>query len=134
MRIAVISVPSQRKTSPDYVLALVKGMESMGHHVDVIDAWTEDGKRLPSYDYIAIVAESLSFFSGKLPSALMQILSGAPVSGKKSAAFIKKGGLFGAKAMTALMKTMEKEGMFVNWSDIILNAAQAEALGKRIGA
>jgi hypothetical protein len=29
---------------------------------------------------------------------------------------------------------MEKEGMLVNWSDIILSAAMAEALGKRIGA
>jgi hypothetical protein len=32
------------------------------------------------------------------------------------------------------MKAMEKEGMTVNWSEIILNPAQAEALGKRIGA
>jgi hypothetical protein len=29
---------------------------------------------------------------------------------------------------------MEKEGMRVNWSDIILNAPHAEVLGKRIGA
>jgi hypothetical protein len=29
---------------------------------------------------------------------------------------------------------MEKEGMLVNWSDIILNTSHAEALGKRIGA
>jgi len=36
--------------------------------------------------------------------------------------------------MTNLMRTMEKEGMFVNWSEIIINKEQAEALGKRIGA
>jgi hypothetical protein len=29
---------------------------------------------------------------------------------------------------------MEKEGMVVNWSDLLLNAAHAQALGKRIGA
>jgi hypothetical protein len=29
---------------------------------------------------------------------------------------------------------MEKEGMTVNWSDIILSVTQAEAVGKRIGA
>jgi hypothetical protein len=28
---------------------------------------------------------------------------------------------------------MEKEGMYINWSDIILSAEHAEALGKRIG-
>jgi hypothetical protein len=32
------------------------------------------------------------------------------------------------------MKAMEKEGMRVNWSDLLLNSSHAEALGKRIGA
>jgi hypothetical protein len=32
------------------------------------------------------------------------------------------------------MKALEKEGMVVNWSDIILSAPHAEALGKRVGA
>ena len=134
MRIAVVCVPSQRKAAPDYVQALAKGMESMGHHVEIIDAWTDDGYKLPSFEYIAVVAESLSFFSSTMPSALSKVLSAASVTGKKSAAFLKKGGLFGAKALAKLMRAMEKEGMYINWSDVILNAAQAEALGKRIGA
>jgi hypothetical protein len=29
---------------------------------------------------------------------------------------------------------MEKEGLLINWSDIILSVPQAEAIGKRIGA
>jgi hypothetical protein len=36
--------------------------------------------------------------------------------------------------MANVMRAMEKEGMVVNWSDILLSAAQAESLGKRIGA
>jgi hypothetical protein len=31
------------------------------------------------------------------------------------------------------MTAMEKEGMIVNWSEILLNAPHAEAMGKRIG-
>ena len=135
MRIAVISVPSTRKAPPDYVRSLAKGMESMGHRVDIIDAWTEDGFRLPGYEYIAVVAEPVSFFSGKTSDAAAKILScGSGLAGKKSAAFVKKGGLFSGRALTNLMRAMEKEGMTINWSDVLLSPFHAEALGKRIGA
>jgi hypothetical protein len=110
-------------------------MESMGHRVDLIDAWTGDGFRLPGYEYIAVAAEPVSFFSGKLPEAAAQILSaGSGLAGKKSAAFVKKSGLFTGRALANLMRVMEKEGMMINWSDILLNPPHAEALGKRIGA
>jgi hypothetical protein len=110
-------------------------MESMGHRVDVIDAWTEDGMRLPGYEYIVVTAESIGFFSGKLPDALSKVLSaGSGLGGKRSAAFIKKGGLFSGRALFNVMKAMEKEGMRVNWSDILLNPPHAEALGKHVGA
>jgi len=136
MRIVVVSVPSQRKGIPDYVRALAKGMESMGHRVDILDAWTEDGFRLPGYEYIAVCAEPVSFWGGKMPEALSKVLgAGSGLVGKKSAAFLKKTGpLFINKAFYGLMKAMEKEGMTINWSEIILSVPQAEALGKRVGA
>ena len=136
MRIVVVSVPAHRNGIPDYVKALAKGMESMGHRVDVLDAWTEDGFRLPGYEYIAVCAEKVSAWSGKLPEALAKILgAGSGLVGKKSAAFLKKNGpLFTSKAFYTLMKAMEKEGMKINWSEIILNAPHAEALGKRVGS
>jgi hypothetical protein len=136
MRIVVISVPGQRKEVPEYVKALARGMESMGHRVDIMDAWTEDGFRLPGYEYIAVCAEAVSAWGGKMPDVLSKALSaGSGLVGKKSAAFLKKTSpIFITRALANLMKAMEKEGMMVNWSDILLNAAQAEALGKRIGA
>jgi len=135
MRIAVISAPSRRQSPPDYVQALAKGMELMGHRVDIVDAWTGDGMRLPGYEYIAVVAEPASFFSAKIPEALPKILSvGSGLGGKKSAAFVKKSGLRSGKTLANVMKAMEKEGMVVNWSDILFNAPHAEAMGKRIGA
>lgn len=136
MRIAVVSVPAQRKGIPGYVKSLAKGMESMGHRVDVMDAWTEDGFRLPGYEYIAVCAEAASSWGGKMPDPLAKFLGvGSGLVGKKGAAFLKKTGpLFINKALSNLMRAMEKEGMLVNWSEILLNASQAEALGKRIGA
>jgi hypothetical protein len=140
MRIAVVSAPSQqaaseKKETPDYTKALAKGMESMGHRVDIIDAWTEDGYKLPGYEYIAVVTEPVSAFSGKIiPNIAKVLATGSSVAGKKSAAFVKKKGLFFNRALSNLMKAMEKEGMVVNWSDILFNPPHAEALGKYIGA
>jgi hypothetical protein len=135
VRIAVVSAPAVKKEPPDYVRSFAKGMESMGHRVDIIDVWTEDGMRLPGYEYITVISEPLSFFSGKIISNISKILAaGSNLTGKKSAAFIKKTGLFSNRALSRLMKAMEKEGMFINWSDILFNAPHAEALGKRIGS
>ena len=135
MRIAVVSAPAARKEPPDYVKSLAKGMESMGHRVDIVNAWTEDGMKLPAYEYIAVVTEPVSAFSGKIPANISKMLkAGSSVVGKKSAAFVKKTGLFTNRAFTNLMKVMEEEGMIVNWSDILFNGPHAEALGKQMGA
>jgi len=134
MRIALVSVPAKRGSTPDYVSALAKGMESMGHRVDIVDGWTGDGIRLPAYDYIAVAAEQVSLFGGRLPEALGRILAAGSIGGKKSAAFLKKTCPFTGKALSNLMRAMEKEGLLINWSDIILSVPQAEAIGKRIGA
>jgi hypothetical protein len=135
MRVAIISAPAQRRPIPDYVIALQKGIQSMGHQVDIIDAWTEDGYRLPAYSYIVVTAEAASLLGGKMPAVLPKILStSSGLGGKKSAAFLRKTSPFTTKALANLMRAMEKEGMMVNWSEIILNAPHAEALGKHIGA
>jgi menaquinone-dependent protoporphyrinogen IX oxidase len=135
MRIAIVSAPAAKRETPDYVISLAKGMESMGHRVDIVDVWTEDGMRLPGYEYIAVAAEPVSIFSGKLPAIVSKTLAaGSSLVGKKSAAFIKKTGLFSSRALSNLMKAMEKEGMRINWSDILFNAPHAEAMGKKIGA
>ena len=135
MRIAIVSAPASRMTPPDYVKSLAKGMMAMGHMVDIVDAWTEDGVRLPGYEYITVVAEPVSIFSGKIIDNVSRILAaGSSLVGKKSAAFIKKKGLFTSRALFNLMRAMEKEGMRINWSDILFNPPHAEAMGKYIGA
>jgi len=135
MRIAVVSAPAARGDIPDYVRTLAKGMSMMGHHVDIVNAWTEDGMRLPGYEYIAVVSEPVSFLSGKIPVIVSKVLTaGSSLVGKKSAAFVRKTGLFNSRALSNLMKAMEKEGMRVNWSDILFNSSHAEAMGKHIGA
>jgi len=136
MRIAVISVSARRNGLQGYTKAIASGMESMGHRVDIFDAWTEDGYKLPAYEYIAVCAEPASLWGGKMPAALSKILASASsLAGKKSAAFLKKTGpFFVNKALCNLMRAMEREGMLVNWSEVLLSSAHANAMGKRIGA
>jgi hypothetical protein len=132
MRIAVINATGNQG-APEYVKALARGMESMGHRVDIIDARSGDGRLLPGYEYIAAAAEGSSF-GGKIPAVLGFFLAGAgSLTGKKSAAFVRKNGPFTARALARVMAVMEKEGMCVNWSDSIRNSAHAETLGKMIG-
>jgi hypothetical protein len=38
------------------------------------------------------------------------------------------------RTLANLMKAMEREGLIVNWSDILFSAPHAEAIGKQIGA
>lgn len=135
MRIALVYAQKKKAPPSNAIKALAKGMESKGHRIDMLDAWTDDGVRLPGYEYIVIAAESTSLFGGRMPEALSKILSNASsLVGKKSAAFLLKTTPWTNKGMTNLMRIMEKEGMFVNWSDVIINNEQAEILGKRIGA
>jgi hypothetical protein len=134
MRIALITASAKPNAAADWAKALAKGMEAMGHRVDLLDARTDDGVRLPGYEYIAVLAESVSFFGGKMPDSLSKMLATASsLVGKKGAAFLRKSGPFTGKAMANLMRAMEKEGMCVNWSEIVERIDQAEALGKRIG-
>ena len=136
MRIGVVSVTAQRREIPEYIKALVRGMERAGHRVEILDAWTEDGFKLPGYEYIAVCAEASSRWGGKMPDVLAKVLGcTSGLAGKKSAAFLKKTSpFFINKALSNLMRAMEKEGMLVNWSDILINATQAQAMGERIGA
>jgi hypothetical protein len=137
MRIAIVSAPRTRRAPPDYVASLAKGMEKMGHRVEVLDVWTDENTahKLPGYEYIAIVAEQTALFGGKLPEVLHTMLKGGSgLGGKKSAAFLKKTNPLTGKALSNLMKLMEREGMLVNWSEILLSAPHAEEIGKRVGS
>ena len=85
------------------------------------------------YQYIAVGSQTLSNFSGKLPDKVGHYLgSSGMVAGKRSFAFVTKN-MFGAtKALSRLMKNMEKEGMFLKYSSILNSPQEAEEIGKRL--
>lgn len=98
-----------------------------------MDARTESGKSLTPYAYIAVGTVSPSLFAKAIPGALTAFLKSAGhVSGKRCYAFIGKNGLRKGKVLASLMKTMESEGMYLKKSDVLSNAAEAEAVGSRL--
>ena len=136
MRIGLIVAGAQKAGSlGSYASAVSKGVEAMGHRIDTLDARTEDGRKLAGYEYLIVLSEPASFFSGKIPEYLSKFLASASsLVGKKGAAFLHPAGVFSGKAMSNLMRAMEKEGMCVNWSETVTKPAIAEASSKRIGS
>ncbi|NLZ76528.1 MAG: flavodoxin family protein [Spirochaetales bacterium] len=113
--------------------ALSEGIQSQGHRVDLIDMNLEAGKIVSFYDYLVVGTNNTTFFGGKIPEVVSTFLKGAgSLSGKRCMAFITGGGLRPMKTLQALMKAMEKEGMFLKKSEMIKKPELAKAIGKRV--
>jgi flavodoxin len=113
--------------------ALAEGIGAQGHTVDVLDASLEAGKVVSYYDYIVIGSEATTTFGGKIPTSLTTFLKTAgTLSGKRSMAWITKGGVRAMKTLQTLMKVMEGEGMFLKKSELIKSADAARAVGRHL--
>ena len=135
MKVCVLYAPQSKGNEKMKAIAkaLAEGIGSQGHMVDVLDMTLEAGKIVSYYDYLIIGTESSTFFGGKIPPSVAQFLRGAgSLSGKRCMAFITKGGVRSMKTLQSLMKTMEKEGMFLKKSEILPKEDFARAVGKHI--
>ena len=133
MRVAVVFFSGKRREFlRDIAQGLVHGIESQGHHVDLIDGDREVGKKLTTYQYLAVGTEALGFL-GKTSEKITHFLGqSGSVIGKKCFAFVTKAFVGSQKALLRLMKRMEHEGMYLIFSDVLANPAHAEAIGKRL--
>jgi hypothetical protein len=124
---------NRTKAFSDVVKALAKGIERQGHDVTLVDARTDGGKSLTPFAYLAIGTVSPSPFAKAIPNALSAFLKSAGhVSGKRCYAFIGNKGFRKGRVLASLMKTMETEGMYLKKSDVLSNAAEAEAVGSKL--
>ncbi len=113
--------------------ALARGIEKQGHQVDIIDGDRDVNTKLTIYQYIAIGTEAISSFGGKIPEKVANFLASAGmISGKRSFAFVLKSTMGTQKALSRLMKSMESEGMYLKYSEILNSDAEAEEVGKRL--
>ncbi|MBN1699536.1 MAG: hypothetical protein JW881_18600 [Spirochaetales bacterium] len=133
MRCAVIFFSRKNRIKIcDIAKGLVKGIESQGHQVDLIDGYKEQEKKLTMYRYIALGTEAMDFF-GKIPEVIPKYLTNAGiVAGKPGFAFIIKSFTGSQKALMRLMRTMEHEGMFLRFSEVLESPQHAEAIGEKL--
>lgn len=134
MRAAVVFFGANRR---DSVLKLARGIadgiETQGHTVDVIDGERDVNTKLTVYQYISVGTVSTSFFGGKISDKIKEFLSAAgSVGGKKSSAFVLKTPISSSKALARLMKTMEHEGMFLRYSEVLRSPDEAKLVGSRL--
>jgi hypothetical protein len=126
MRVALVYIPAK---SPEALEVLAKAMaralEAAGHFVDLLVARPGESPRLTGYDYIVVGTESATAL-GKISDRVPQFLGQAGMlTGKRSMAFLRKGGLRPERALSRLMKAMEAEGMIVNCAELVANEASA---------
>jgi menaquinone-dependent protoporphyrinogen IX oxidase len=134
MRVVVVYFPVRSKEKMRTIAqALARGIEANGHRVEVIDGLADSDKKITMYDYVIVGTEQLSAWSSKILDKIPMFLSSAGhLSGKRSFAFVLKQPLFAFKALTRLMKAMEKEGMYLKFSEVLSTAAVAQEIGKRL--
>ena len=112
---------------------LARGIESQGFDVDLIDGDRDVNLKLTIYGYIAVGTVAESTFGGKIPAKIAQYLAtSGMVSGKRCFAYILKKGFRQMKTLKNLMMIMEREGMFLKFSEVLGSTEEAEAVGKRL--
>ncbi len=134
MRVAIVFFEGKnRQKSLEIAKGLSRGIEAQGHQVDLVDGSHDVNTKLTIYQYVAVGASALTTFGGKIPENVGKFLNGAGViAGKRSFAFVVKGGLRIMKTLTSLMKAMEQEGMYLKYSEVLSSPEEAEAIGKRL--
>lgn len=136
MRTLILSFLKKDSTRHQQILKKLEAAAvAKGNIVEVKDARLDrETLRLTMYEYIAIVVPANPFSGKKVPTSLPEILSTCGnVSGKKGCALVVKTGFFSQKFCRVVMYKMEKEGMMVDYSEVINNVDHAAYVGKNIG-
>lgn len=134
MRTAVVFFGgNNRERMLEFSRALARGIEAQGHQVDIIDGDHDVNTKLTIYQYIALGTQSISAIGGRIPEKISMFLSSAgSISGKRCFAFTLKSFFGSNRALTRLMQSMEKEGMYLKFSEVFTTEREAEEVGRRL--
>lgn len=94
--------------------ALEKGLQEQGHFVKVYPDTSETFAGIAMCKHLVVGSYATSAFKARTPARLRDALNKIPgISGKRSIAFVAKGGIGERKALVSLMEDMEKQGCFM---------------------
>lgn len=136
MRIALVHFLQDENSKHKEILKKIEQtVSSQGHMIDVFSAYKDsDNLRLTGYDYVTLIIASSPLFGSKIPPKVKEVLaSSGTLSGKKGAALVIKAGFSSNKTCNVLMKAMEKEGMVIDYFEVVISADHAAYVGKKIG-
>lgn len=135
MRVLILHFLSKENSKHNLILKnLLSGAESNGNQVDLVSGTLNEDVHFALYDYISVVISSSVLFGSKIPSKVIETLEvGHIPGGKKGAALVVKSGFSSNKTSRVLMKAMEKEGIMLDYFDVILNSDHAVSVGKKLG-
>ncbi len=137
MRVALVHFlsPVKNANHKGILQKLENAVIKKGYQIDVFNANTDSSTmHLTGYDYISIIVPSSAFFGSKLPEKFDEILDNCGnLTTKKGCALVVKSGFSSWKTCTKLMAAMEKQGIFLDYFDVVENADHAIYVGKKIG-
>ena len=136
MRIVILHfLDVENKKHSEILKKLVDSANKNGHQVDLINGNKEyDTFRITPYEYVTVVSKGKNVFSSKVPQKVTEVLNSCGTSsGKKACALVLKQIFFSETLCRNLMKVLDKEGMIVDYFNVIENPDHAIHIGKKLG-
>ncbi len=135
MRILILHFLLERnKKHNDILKNLEKSAIAKGHTVTICNNKDAINLHMAMFDYVTVVTVPAGLIGAKLPEKMTEILSThGSLSGKKGCALVVKNGFSSSKMSRLTMHAMEKEGMVIDYFDIIDTPGYATHVGKKLG-
>ena len=121
---------AQNQKHADILKKLEQTVTAAGHSVTVCSEKDSINLHMGLFEYITVIVPASPLFGAKLPEILS---THGSVSGKKGCVLVIKSGLSSGKMCRITMHALEKEGIVVDYFDIIESADHAAHTGKKIG-
>jgi flavorubredoxin len=124
---------TEKKVIGKLAEALKRGLEEQGHQVKVFPDNTDSFTGLAACKTLIVGSYVTGGFKPKTPGRLKDVLSKLGIiSGKRSMAFLAKGGIAERKALVQLMNDMEKQGCYMVDQRTFSSEDDAYRFGKTI--
>ncbi len=135
MRILILHFLHNKNNKHSEILKnLEKSAVANGHTVTICNDKDAINLHMGMHDYITVVTVPAGIVGAKLPEKMTEILSThGSLSGKKGCALVVKKGFSSNKMSRITMHAMEKEGMVIDYFDIIDTPGYATHVGKKLG-
>jgi len=124
---------TEKKVIEKLAQGLKRGLEEQGHRVRLYADNSENFSGLAGCRHLFVGSFSTGGFKPRTPMRLKDMLSKTGgISGKRSIAFLAKGGMSERKALIALMNDMETQGCYIIDQEVFSSETDAYNFGKSV--